>query len=47
MAIGILARIPDFGGDIRNIEMLIASLRHSENQSCAQAISDWYESIHP
>lgn len=44
-AIGILGRIPEFGGDMRNIEILIASLRHSEYQSCAQAISDWYESV--
>lgn len=46
-AIGILAKIPDFEGDMRDIEMLIGSLQYSGNHSCAKAISDWYKSLHP
>lgn len=43
-ALGVLERIPDFGGNMKDIEMLIESLRYSERDSCALIISGWYES---
>lgn len=44
-AVGVLKRVPGFGGNIQDISMLVDSLRFDGYESCAQEISDWYESV--
>lgn len=46
-AVNILARIPEFGGDMRDIEMLAESLSDFGYESCAQAITARYELSRP
>ncbi|MFT4520159.1 MAG: hypothetical protein ACI9JM_002559 [Halioglobus sp.] len=43
-AIGVLAQIPNFGGDINAVENLLPSLRFSGYNTCYKEISRWYES---
>jgi hypothetical protein len=44
VAIGVLAQIPKFGGDISAVEGLLTSLQFSGHRSCHNDISRWYES---
>jgi hypothetical protein len=45
-AIQALERIPGFGGDIKDVEMLLGSLSYSGYDICEQAISAWYSENH-
>jgi hypothetical protein len=42
-AVDVLKQIPKFGGDIREVELLLGSLVHSGYRSCAQEIERWYQ----
>ena len=45
-AIETLERIPGFGGDIKDVEMLLGSLSYSGYENCEQEISAWYTENH-
>jgi hypothetical protein len=42
-AVQVLENIPTFGGDIKDVEMLLGSLAYSGYDQCEQTLSDWYK----